>query len=425
MAVTNRTLDKNTRLDITTDAVTTATVVEIGSDGKATGTITSIAVSTTSSIGPNNSTKTYRITYTNTEPTFSEVSDSIVPSSMPASSITSGTIAHERGGLEADVSSYSGIPWISGGTTAELKMNFAATTAPTTTDDSAAGYAVGSRWLDTTNDKAYVCLDDTATSAVWTEITLQGDVTASSTTTFTNKTLDADGTGNTVSNIDTGNFTSTAITGLTAPTLASGDVLLIQDVDDSNNYKKTTAGDIAGLAGGGGAWTLDTSADQRSSAVASVTWANIGNQDEAIFRIVCSELIPATDARIPQFYAYDSGGQMFASGDYHLMEVYTDSGASANTFVTSATGTVIATNENIGNATGEGAFIVLDIYNPGGTGAYKYFEMRYAAKNSVGTTYAGTLRGSINTTDALTDVSFQFSSGNANGMFNSYYLTEA
>jgi hypothetical protein len=38
-----------------------------------------------------------------------------------------------------------------------------------------------------------------------------GDVTASSTTTFTNKTIDADGTGNSISNIDIGNMTSAVI----------------------------------------------------------------------------------------------------------------------------------------------------------------------------------------------------------------------
>ena len=38
-----------------------------------------------------------------------------------------------------------------------------------------------------------------------------GGVTASSTTTFTNKTIDADGTGNSISNIDIGNMTSAVV----------------------------------------------------------------------------------------------------------------------------------------------------------------------------------------------------------------------
>ena len=36
----------------------------------------------------------------------------------------------------------------------------------------------------------------------------------------------------------------------TSATVASGDIVLIGDADDSNNLKRTTAGDIANLAGG-------------------------------------------------------------------------------------------------------------------------------------------------------------------------------
>jgi len=47
------------------------------------------------------------------------------------------------------------------------KANLAATTAPGVTDDSAAGYGVGSVWIDTTADIAYKCLDATEGAAVW------------------------------------------------------------------------------------------------------------------------------------------------------------------------------------------------------------------------------------------------------------------
>lgn len=55
-----------------------------------------------------------------------------------------------------------------------IKNNYAGTAAPVATDDTAAGYEVGSHWLDTTNDKAYVCLDATAAAAVWIETTQTG-----------------------------------------------------------------------------------------------------------------------------------------------------------------------------------------------------------------------------------------------------------
>lgn len=45
--------------------------------------------------------------------------------------------------------------------------NVAATTAPTVNDDVDGGYVVGSQWLDTTNDTAYICVDNTDGAAVW------------------------------------------------------------------------------------------------------------------------------------------------------------------------------------------------------------------------------------------------------------------
>ena len=56
-----------------------------------------------------------------------------------------------------------------------LKVKLDATEAPAAaTDDITLGYAVGSRWVDITNDKEYVCLDNTDGAAVWTETTGAG-----------------------------------------------------------------------------------------------------------------------------------------------------------------------------------------------------------------------------------------------------------
>lgn len=87
-----------------------------------------------------------------------------------ASDINAGTLKHERGGLEADVSAYGGLMLISGGATSELKANLAASSAPGTANDSAAGYAVGSMWIDTTNDEVHFAVDVTPAVAVWNQI---------------------------------------------------------------------------------------------------------------------------------------------------------------------------------------------------------------------------------------------------------------
>lgn len=47
------------------------------------------------------------------------------------------------------------------------KNNDAGTAPPTANDDAADGYSVGSRWIDTTNDEVYICVDATIASAIW------------------------------------------------------------------------------------------------------------------------------------------------------------------------------------------------------------------------------------------------------------------
>ena len=47
-----------------------------------------------------------------------------------------------------------------------LKHNEAAG-APGVNDDSSAGYGIHSKWVDTTADVAYTCVDSTVGAAVW------------------------------------------------------------------------------------------------------------------------------------------------------------------------------------------------------------------------------------------------------------------
>ncbi len=74
----------------------------------------------------------------------------------------------------ADIKIYAGGKVVSiSGITAQ---NGTSTSAPGVNDDTTAGWAPGSIIADTTNDKAYVCLDATEGAAVWTEITLDTSV---------------------------------------------------------------------------------------------------------------------------------------------------------------------------------------------------------------------------------------------------------
>jgi hypothetical protein len=52
----------------------------------------------------------------------------------------------------------------------DIKDNFTAAIAPTVTDDSTKDYEAGSKWIDTVAAKAYMCIDPTASAAVWREL---------------------------------------------------------------------------------------------------------------------------------------------------------------------------------------------------------------------------------------------------------------
>lgn len=94
------------------------------------------------------------------------------------------------------MSVFSKLPQSNKVTAGALQNNLSASSAPTVNDDSTAGYAVGSVWIDTTGDEAYRCLDATATSAVWVKTTLSTDemdtVLASTIVSATAKTTPVD-----------------------------------------------------------------------------------------------------------------------------------------------------------------------------------------------------------------------------------------
>jgi hypothetical protein len=87
--------------------------------------------------------------------------------------VTDATNVNAAGAvMHSDVSEAEGVLRKTGSETYEaIKSNLGATTDPGATDDSAAGYAVGSDWINVTLDKAFVCLDATASSAIWKDIT--------------------------------------------------------------------------------------------------------------------------------------------------------------------------------------------------------------------------------------------------------------
>ena len=60
------------------------------------------------------------------------------------------------------------------GNVQNLKVNLSASVAPAASNDASQGYAIGSRWIDTTGNSEYVCVNDATGSAIWIETTSTG-----------------------------------------------------------------------------------------------------------------------------------------------------------------------------------------------------------------------------------------------------------
>jgi len=126
-----------------------------------------------------------------------------------------------------------------------VKCKFDATSAPTINNDVDEGYTVGSRWLDVTNDKSYVCLDNSDGAAVWIETTGEGG----GATTFTGLTdTPANYIGSSLKHVRV----NVGETALEFVTLAGGGDMLKATYDIDEN------GDIDVAAGGTekSLWTL-------------------------------------------------------------------------------------------------------------------------------------------------------------------------
>lgn len=63
-----------------------------------------------------------------------------------------------------------------GGDGFQPQSNRSAAVDPAAGDDSASGYAVGSYWINTSTDEAFVCVDDSVGAAVWESTTVGGSL---------------------------------------------------------------------------------------------------------------------------------------------------------------------------------------------------------------------------------------------------------
>jgi hypothetical protein len=172
--------------------------------------------------------------------------------------------------------------------TTSILNNLAATTAPGATNDSSEGYAVGSRWIDVTNDESYICVDATVDSAVWVKSSV--------------------GLATEVANTPAGNISATtvqaALNELDTEKASAGDV---PKVNFAATASPTTGDDSADGYSVGSIW-IDTTNDRIFKCVdateGAAVWIELGNNGvtrSIVWQVVDADTAVETGDGIAQF----------------------------------------------------------------------------------------------------------------------------
>ena len=225
--------------------------------------------------------------------------------------------------------------------------NFSASTAPTINDDSGDGYSVGSRWINTTSDEEYVCVDSTGGAAVWKNTTPAGilnNFSATSNPTINDDSGDGYSVGSRWINLTTDNeyvlldsSSGAAVWKNTTPTL--GSLASLSSVANSN---------MANMA----ARTVKVNAT--NSAAQPTDFALTSKQF-----LICND---AGNALIAGSFGSGltvTGGVVTSSGSGTVTSVTAGDGLSGGSITTSGTVSV-----NTNNSEGVGAYNL--IYNSSG-----------------------------------------------------------
>jgi hypothetical protein len=221
-------------------------------------------------------------------------------------------------------------------------------------------------------------------------------------------------------NVDSTLTKDALIADYTEVTIATGDSLLLGDVNDSGNTKRDTVQGLLDLAGGGATTVVGTAV---ASSSASLTITGLDSTYDT-YMLVGADLVPATDNVDLWMRFGDSSGIDSASSDYGYRSAGTEAGFTADAINSagSASAAQMLVNTDSasgpGNASGEGLGFTAMLTRPGdGTmrptmaGQVTYWDPSTQLTS-------GEFFGGRNAVITLDRVLIQFASGNiATGRF--------
>lgn len=279
--------------------------------------------------------------------------------------------------------------------------------------------------------------------------TLHGRITASSFSTDTTVTISFDSTAvlsnEAISDVQVGIISGStnssvhveAIDGMPAFTASKQGALLLQNDDDDGYTLLTSQGSTGLVLTSNGADALPSFqavsgailSSQTASASATIefitNFATAGK--DVVFRI--KNLILATDAEGLNIQVSLDGGSTWKAADYDQTneQIAADGADKSGTAAANAVFKLIrtgGTNPGIGNASGEGAKLVLEISDPSNTALFKQMHWAGSYMDSGGFSNRILGNGSYKgATSAITGIRFLASSGNiTSGRFDMFSI---
>ena len=212
--------------------------------------------------------------------------------------------------------------------------NTTATSNPTITDDTVAGYAKGSLWLNTTTNRIYVCVSDTASAAAWYEL--------AATNTANNILPSGDGV------VDLG-----AVGNRFADLLMAGDATIGGSITVTAASSFQNNVDVTGDLDVDGSLTVDTNATVTGDTTlnGSTTIGNANTDTVAVNAQVSTNIVPNSDDARDLGEAAKEFRNLFLDGTAHIDTLDVDESATVAVDLTVGGNVQIDTNLDVDGVT--------------------------------------------------------------------------
>lgn len=240
-------------------------------------------------------------------------------------------------------------------------------------------------------------------------------ITADETATLTNKTYDANGTGNALSNVDVADL-AVGTDGQLITWDASGDpaTVAVGTATEVLTSNGVGAAPTFQAAGGGGAWSL-ISSSVNFAGVATVDFTDLTSAFSQYMVVFVGVRGVTTDQTLQMLGSVNNGSSYSTSADYEYAMDFIDTGATAGVTTSTSANFIQLSANGIDNSAANGLAGTLLIYEPmnGASRGYmtgKFMHTEDATTDSINT--CGTYKYDVASMNAIR---FKAATGNLSG----------